>query len=99
MVGLQVDDDDRDFRRSKRHDSEYGGEQPRRPTAPITVGRGDSNFAGKKRRNEDGGPRYTSQHACQLWQFTECICKGLKLGRRDIVLLMSIASDTFPYAL
>ena len=62
VVGPQVDDDDRDFRRSKRHESEAGGEQPKRPTAPITVGRGDSNFAGKKRRNEDGGPRYTNQH-------------------------------------
>ncbi len=60
VVGPQVDDDDRDFRRSKRHEPEAGGEQPKRPTAPITVGRGDSNFAGKKRRNEDGGPRYTN---------------------------------------
>lgn len=57
MVVPQVDDDDRDFRRSKRHESEDGGEQPKRPTAPISVSRGDSNFAGKKRRNEDGGPR------------------------------------------
>ena len=54
----QVDDDDRDFRRSKRHESEGSGEEPKRPTAPITVGRGDSGFAGKKRRNEDGGTRY-----------------------------------------
>lgn len=66
VTGPQVDDDDRDFRRSKRHDSDGSGEEPKRPTAPITVGRGDSGFAGKKRRNEDGGNRYTNMNYSNL---------------------------------
>ena len=60
MVGPQVDDDDRDFRRSKRHESEGSGDQPKRPTAPISINKGDGSIAGKKRRNEDSGTRYTS---------------------------------------
>ena len=52
----QVDDDDRDFRRSKRH--ELDGDHFKRSTAPISTTRGDSNFAGKKRRTEDSGIGY-----------------------------------------
>lgn len=54
----QVDDDDRDFRRSKRHELEGNGDLLKQPTAPISASRGDSAFSGKKRRNEDGGIGY-----------------------------------------
>ena len=55
---FQVDDDDRDFRRSKRHGSDGDGDQSQRPTASLSSNRGDNAFAGKKRRNDDTGTRY-----------------------------------------
>lgn len=53
-----MDDDDRDFRRSKKHDDEgIVEQQSKRPTAPISVSKGDGSFAGRKRKNEDSGTR------------------------------------------
>lgn len=57
MFEVQVDEDDRDFRRSKRHETEGDGDHTKRPIAPISSGRGDSTLAGKKRKNEDSGAK------------------------------------------
>ena len=54
----QVDDDDRDFRRSRRHDPDSprggGGGGARKITAPIAGGPGRSSL-GKKRNFAEGG--------------------------------------------
>ena len=64
MVIGQVDDDDRDFRRSKRHELEGNGDHSKRSTALISTSRGDSIFAGKKRRTEDSGVVYVIHVQC-----------------------------------
>lgn len=67
VIMSQVDDDDRDFRRSKRHEFEGNGDHSKRSTAPVSTNRGDSIFAGKKRRTEESGIGYVIVQSFIMW--------------------------------